>query len=82
MQNLNKIINYFHPYRILDIGCHCGGFYSYCKNLYPSSYYFLIEGNKNCENYLKNFLYDYDYDEKILLFLVDLYRDIYLYNKG
>lgn len=59
MKNLQNITKYFYPYRILDIGAHFGEFYSICKHYYPESYYFLVEGNKNCENYLKNFYVDY-----------------------
>jgi len=59
MNNLQLISKYFYPNRILDIGCHVGEFYSACKAIYPSSYYFLIEGNKMCEQYLKNIKIDY-----------------------
>jgi len=53
MNNLNLITKYFYPYRILDIGCRVGEFYQICKNNYPDSYYFLIEGNKYCDPYIK-----------------------------
>lgn len=59
MNNLNLITKYFYPHRILDIGSRVGEFYQICKNTYPSSYYFLIEGNKFCDPYIKKLEVDY-----------------------
>lgn len=74
MENLSKITNYFYPYRILDIGCHIGEFYSVCKNVYPTSYYFLIDGNERCVPYIKNLNVDYS-----IQLLSDSKKDIDFY---
>lgn len=59
MNNLNVIEKYFYPHRILDIGSNRGEFYQICRTHFPSSYYFLIEGNRFCENHLKPLGVDY-----------------------
>jgi FkbM family methyltransferase len=59
MNNLNLITKYFYPHRILDVGSNRGEFYHICRNYYPSSYYFLIEGNKYCEDHIKPLSVDY-----------------------
>lgn len=59
MNNLNFVTKYFYPHRILDIGSNRGEFYQICRSYYPSSYYFLIEGNKFCEPDLKTLGVDY-----------------------
>jgi len=51
--NLYKISNYFHPYRILDIGANVGQFHTLCKQYFPYSYVFSIEASDECELYLK-----------------------------
>lgn len=51
--NLFKVQNYFHPYRILDIGANIGQFHILCKQIFPDSYIFSIEASKECESYLK-----------------------------
>jgi FkbM family methyltransferase len=52
--NLSVINKYFTPSVILDIGGHVGEFYNIAKKTFPQSYVFIIEGNKNCEPYLRN----------------------------
>jgi FkbM family methyltransferase len=52
--NLDKILNYFHPHRILDIGANVGQFHSMCKTYFPSSYIFSIEASNDCEPYLRS----------------------------
>lgn len=51
--NLFKVTNYFHPYRILDIGANIGQFHLLCKQYFPNSYIFSIEASDKCETYLK-----------------------------
>ena len=51
--NLPLISKYFTPTLILDIGGHTGEFYSLARTAFPNSYVFIIEGNKECEPYLK-----------------------------
>lgn len=52
--NLSPIAKYFTPSTILDIGGHIGEFFQIAKNAFPGAYVFIIEGNRNCEPYLKN----------------------------
>lgn len=73
--NLNIITNYFYPHSILDIGANVGQFYNECVNVYPYSYYFLIEGNQYCESALKIL----DVNHKIcLLSDTEKYVDFYV----
>lgn len=51
--NLDVVKNYFIPNRILDIGANIGGWYSYCKGVFPDSYIFSIEANEACEPFLQ-----------------------------
>lgn len=51
---LNLITKYFVPSHILDIGVHQGQFYSLAKHFFPHASFFLIEGNKSCEPFVKN----------------------------
>ena len=58
--NLSLLNNFnFNPTTILDIGAHLGDFTYQCKNLWPNVYVFMIEANKNCEQFLKRFNSDY-----------------------
>jgi len=57
--SLSLVSKYFQPKRILDIGANTGQFYHSCKNHYPDSYYYLVEGNYRCEPSLKNLGADY-----------------------
>ena len=52
--NLNIINKYFIPQNILDIGANIGDFNLYVQHFFPNAYVYSIEGNKTCENYLKN----------------------------
>jgi FkbM family methyltransferase len=52
--NLSLIQKYFIPKAILDIGGHTGEFYNIAKKVFPETYIFIIEGNRDCEPYLKN----------------------------
>ena len=51
--NLHKILDYFYPYRILDIGANIGQFHQVVKQSFPDSYIFSIEASVECEPYLK-----------------------------
>jgi FkbM family methyltransferase len=57
--NIDIVKKYFTPQTILDIGANVGQFYSKCKNVFPEAYYYLIEGNKNCEESLQTYNVDY-----------------------
>jgi FkbM family methyltransferase len=57
--NLNLILNYFYPYRILDIGANIGQFHKLAKNTFSNSYVFSIEASDACEPYLKQLTSDY-----------------------
>lgn len=50
---LQPIQKYFTPKTVLDIGGHTGEFFTQIKEIFPESYVFIIEGNKDCEPYLK-----------------------------
>lgn len=56
---LEKIKNYFTPNSILDIGANVGQFYNEIKQIFPNSYYYLIEGNERCEIALQSLGVDY-----------------------
>jgi len=56
---LEKIKTYFEPKSILDIGANVGQFYNEIKNIFPNSYYYLIEGSESCEVVLETFNVDY-----------------------
>jgi FkbM family methyltransferase len=71
---LEKIKNYFEPKSILDIGANVGQFYNESKNIFPSSYYYLIEGNENCEVVLKTLNVDYS-----ICLLSDSEKDVEFY---
>jgi len=51
--NLHKVLDYFYPYRILDIGANVGQFHQIAKQFFPNSYIFSIEASAECEPYLK-----------------------------
>ena len=51
--NLHKVLDYFYPYRILDIGANIGQFHQVAKQSFPDSYIFSIEASVECEHYLK-----------------------------
>jgi FkbM family methyltransferase len=57
--SLEKIKNYFIPESILDIGANVGQFYNEIKEIFPNSYYYLIEGNDSCEVVLETLNVDY-----------------------
>jgi FkbM family methyltransferase len=57
--SLRKIENYFVPNSILDIGANVGQFYNEIKNIFPNSYYYLIEGSENCDPALQTLNVDY-----------------------
>lgn len=57
--NLEIIKKYFEPTSILDIGANVGQFYNECRQIFPDAYYYLIEGNPNCAEYLKRLNVDY-----------------------
>lgn len=59
MSNLKMIQNFFEPKRILDIGANHGQFYNQMKEIFPNSYYMLMEGNEHCERQLKSMNVDY-----------------------
>lgn len=57
--SLELIKKYFTPKTILDIGANNGQFYNESKNIFPDSYFLLIEGNGYCEPALKTLGVDY-----------------------
>jgi hypothetical protein len=57
--SLELIKKYFTPKTILDIGANNGQFYNESKNIFPDSYFLLIEGNEYCEPSLKTLGVDY-----------------------
>jgi len=57
--NLAKIVDYFHPHRILDIGANIGQFHKLAKQVFPQSFVFSIEASPDCEPYLKQLTEDY-----------------------
>lgn len=57
--SLESIKKYFEPKSILDIGANVGQFYNEIKDIFPNSYYYLIEGSENCEVVLETFNVDY-----------------------
>jgi FkbM family methyltransferase len=56
---LESIKKYFEPKSILDIGANVGQFYNEIKNIFPNSYYYLVEGSESCEVVLETFNVDY-----------------------
>lgn len=74
MNNLSNIKKYFQPHRILDIGGRVGEFYHHCHAAYPDSYYFIIEGNVNCEGHIKSNNVDYSIE-----MLSDSIREVEFY---
>jgi hypothetical protein len=56
---LNKILNYFYPSLILDIGANVGQFNSLCQSYCPDSYIFSIEASRECEPYLRQITNNY-----------------------
>jgi FkbM family methyltransferase len=57
--SLESIKKYFEPKSILDIGANVGQFYNEIKNIFPNSYYYLIEGSESCEVVLETLNVDY-----------------------
>jgi hypothetical protein len=51
--NLTRVKNYFEPNAILDIGAHEGEFAKLAREAFPSSSIICIEGNPECEPFLK-----------------------------
>lgn len=72
MQNLTYINP--HPISVLDIGCNVGQFYHHARQYWPNAYYFLIDGNQNVEEDIKQLNVDY----KIAL-LSDEEKEVILY---
>jgi FkbM family methyltransferase len=57
--NLYKTLDYFPPYRILDIGANIGQFHLEAKHVFPDSFIFSIEASIECESYLKQITENY-----------------------
>jgi FkbM family methyltransferase len=57
--SLENIKKYFEPKSVLDIGANVGQFYNEIKNIFPNSYYYLVEGSESCEVVLETFNVDY-----------------------
>lgn len=49
---LHKILDYFEPSRILDIGANIGQFRTIAQQTFPNSYIFSIEASPDCEVHL------------------------------
>jgi FkbM family methyltransferase len=59
MSSLEIIKQYLEPKSILDIGCNTGQFYREIKQIFPDAYYYLIDGNDQCEEAIKDLNVDY-----------------------
>ena len=57
--NLYKILDYFPPHRILDIGANIGQFHLEAKYTFPDSFIFSIEASTECESHLKQITENY-----------------------
>lgn len=57
--DLRKVIKYFYPYTILDIGANVGQFHTLAKQHFPDSYIFSIEADSSCEEELKKVTQNY-----------------------
>jgi FkbM family methyltransferase len=57
--NLYKILDYFPPHRILDIGANIGQFHLEAKHTFPDSFIFSIEASTECESHLKQITENY-----------------------
>lgn len=73
---LSLIQKYFMPNSILDIGANVGHFTQECSIAYPMATYFMIEGNSECEPYLKRLGHEYfigllSDERKVVKFYVD-----------
>jgi FkbM family methyltransferase len=73
---LEKIQNYFTPDSILDIGANVGQFYNEINQIFPNSYYYLIEGNDKCEIVLQSLNVDYS-----IALLSDKVKDVKFYTR-
>jgi FkbM family methyltransferase len=71
---LEKIKTYFEPKSILDIGANVGQFYNEIKNIFPNSYYYLIEGSESCEVVLETLNVDYS-----ICLLSDIEKEVDFY---
>jgi FkbM family methyltransferase len=73
--SLESIKKYFEPKSILDIGANVGQFYNEIKNIFPDSYYYLVEGNESCEVVLETLKVDYsicllsDYEKEVNFYI-------------
>jgi len=56
---LYKVQDYFHPYRILDIGANIGQFHQLAKQTFPEAFIFSIEVSLDCEPSLKELTDNY-----------------------
>jgi FkbM family methyltransferase len=72
--SLESIKKYFEPKSILDIGANVGQFYNEIKNIFPNSYYYLIEGSESCEVVLETFNVDYS-----ICLLSDIEKEVDFY---
>jgi FkbM family methyltransferase len=72
--SLESIKKYFEPKSILDIGANVGQFYNEIKNIFPNSYYYLVEGSESCEVVLETLNVDYS-----ICLLSDSEKDVDFY---
>ena len=72
--SLESIKKYFEPKSILDIGANVGQFYNEIKNIFPDSYYYLVEGSESCEVVLETLNVDYS-----ICLLSDSEKDVDFY---
>jgi FkbM family methyltransferase len=73
---IEKIKNYFTPNSVLDIGANVGQFYNEIKQIFPNSYYYLIEGNERCEIVLQSLGVDYS-----IALLSDKVKEVKFYTR-
>lgn len=71
---IESVKKYFEPVSILDIGANVGQFYNDAKLLFPNAYFYLIEGNDNCEVGLAGLEVDYS-----IALLSDIEKEVDFY---
>lgn len=72
--SIERVKKFFDPISILDIGANIGQFYNESKLFFPNAYFYLIEGNQNCESSLKSLGVEY-----IICLLSDTEKEVDFY---
>ena len=79
LQDVKNIIG--DPVAISDIGAHTGQFYSWAKDVWPTSVIWMIEANEVHESTLQNVIKDSD-DSYVIATLGDTERDVKFYTRS